>query len=1483
MSNSIDQRIIEMVFDNKQFLEAVADTQSTLAKLNQSLKLQGATEGLDDVDKAAKGIGLGSIASGIDAISSKFSTMGIIGVATLTNITNKIVDAGVKMAKDFVFDPIHDGFTNYETQINAVQTILANTAAEGTKIGDVNKALAVLNTYANQTVYNFSDMAKNIGTFTAAGVGLQTSVDSIKGIANLAAMSGASSEQASSAMYQLSQAIASGSVKLQDWNSVVNAGLGGKTFQDALITTAKNSGVAIDSIISKAGSFRNSLQSGWLTSDILTKTLTQFTGDLSVAQLKAMGYTDQQAAQIFQMGQTALNAATKIKTMTQLTQALKEEVGTAYAAIFKTVFGDIGQATDLFSGIHNAAENFLTAPIYELNTFLQEWETLGGRTDLITALTYVFDDLGEMMGIVAKAFKTIFPPTTAQTLYNITESFLQLVNSFKIGGKTQDELVRSFEGLFSIISIIVFVIKQLGGQLLALLGYTRESSSGFLSITANIGDFLVKLKNLIENSDGVTEFFGYLGQAMALPINLIQYLVAEVEDLVNKFKGVESSKASDELGNIAKQLTPLAALGKLADDAWTGLITHLAGFITFITPFADKVGDEFKQLGQAIISSIGSLNFNDVLNLIDTGLFGGLILLVKKFVTKFKGGGDSELSGFVDTIKETFEGLTETLETMQTTLKAATLLEIAISVGVLAVSMSVLSKIDQAGLIRSGIAITAMITDLVGSMTIFQKFVGAEDAGKMLILMGSLILLGGAVDVLAGAVKKIAGLTWDQLERGLTGLTTILAELAGTIKLMGSPEGMIASGLGLSAFAKGVDVLATAVIKISVLNWDQMAKGLVGVGGLLASLGLFSKFAESDTIGLTSGAGIILMAQGISILADVMQRIAKMSWQDIAKGLTGVAGGLGIIAGALALIPSGSIFSAAAVLIVAESLGLIGDALQKMSSFSWQEIGKGMTSLAGSLGLIAAALALLPPQTLLSAASIYIVAASLGLITDALVKMGGQTWVQISKGLVELAGALTIIGIAVVFMEESLPGAAAILVVAAALDLLAPVLLAFGNMSWDSIGKSMTMLAGVFIIFGAAAVLLAPLTPILLAIGAAIALLGVGMLAAGAGVLLFSVGLTALSIAGAAGAAAMVAIVSGLIGLLPEVGKEIGLAVVAFATVIATAGPAIVGALTTVLDSLLTTIDKEAPKINTTFLLLLNLLVKDVEDEVPKLVIAGVNLLIGLLNGISNNIGRVGTAATNVITTFIKSIGSNALQVTQAAFTTIITFVNGLAQQCKTDIPQLESAGLNLAKAIVEGMVDGLKNGVSDVAGAAKSLAGSALSSIGNFLDIGSPSKKARILGQYAGQGFTLGIDDSADGVNSSAENLGKVALTSMAKTISGMGDMIMAGVDANPTIKPSLDLTDVKNTASQLSGIMGVKPISVGASYSSAVNASAGYSANQTAVTDIPTIDSPAEFNFTQNNYSPKAISAVDLYRQTNNQLSKARGVLAYQSGGTE
>lgn len=418
--SSIDQRIVEMQFDNRQFESGVKTTISTLDRLKQKLNFGKSAQSLDDLSKASKRFSLDGLASSVEYIASKFSFMGVMGITAMQRISNAAITTGKRLVSALTIDPVRSGLSEYETQIRSVQTILSNTRSKGTTLDQVNAALDELNAYADRTIYNFTEMTRNIGTFTAAGVDLDTSVAAIKGISNLAAVSGSTPQQAATAMYQLSQALASGTIRLMDWNSVVNAGMGGEVFQDALKETARVHGIAIDDMIEKEGSFRETLQNGWLTSEVMLETLQKFTGDLSKEQILAMGYTEDQANEIIALGKDANDAATKVKTFSDLIDTTKEALGSGWAQSWEFIIGDFEAARTLWTDVSNALNEIIGESADARNSMLKAWADAGGRTDLIEGLTDIFGALWNIVTAVGDAMDDIFPPATVDTLLNIS-------------------------------------------------------------------------------------------------------------------------------------------------------------------------------------------------------------------------------------------------------------------------------------------------------------------------------------------------------------------------------------------------------------------------------------------------------------------------------------------------------------------------------------------------------------------------------------------------------------------------------------------------------------------------------------------------------------------------------------------------------------------------------------------------------------------------------------------------------------------------------------------------------------------------------------------------------------------------------------------------------------------------------------------------------------------------------------------------------
>ena len=355
MSNTRNEEtmVARMQFDNKQFERDVAVTMSSIDKLKSKLGFSGAAKGLAEVGNEAKKVSFDGISSGIDAVRVKFSALDVAAATVFSNLTNKAMALGSSIASAMTTQPLKDGLTEYETQINAIQTILNNTKRHGSTLKDVNDALDELNTYADKTIYNFTEMTDAIGQFTTAGIDLDTSVNAVKGISNLAAYVGAPASDASRAMFQLSQALSTGSVRLQDWMSLEHtAGMAGKEFQERLIETARVLGTGVDDALEKHGQvFRESLKEDWLTVDVLNQTLAQFAGEVDEATLRAQGFSESQIQHIMELGEQATDAATKVKTFSQLIDTLKEAMGSGWTKSWQLIIGDFEQAQELWTHV----------------------------------------------------------------------------------------------------------------------------------------------------------------------------------------------------------------------------------------------------------------------------------------------------------------------------------------------------------------------------------------------------------------------------------------------------------------------------------------------------------------------------------------------------------------------------------------------------------------------------------------------------------------------------------------------------------------------------------------------------------------------------------------------------------------------------------------------------------------------------------------------------------------------------------------------------------------------------------------------------------------------------------------------------------------------------------------------------------------------------------------------------------------------------
>lgn len=1257
MSTTVDERVVEMRFDNKQFEQNIQTSLSSLDKLKKSLNLEGAAKGLETVNDAANKCSgnMSPLSNAVETVRVRFSALEVMAITALQNITNSALAAGKNLVSAFTIDPIKSGFEEYETQINAVQTILANTSSKGTTLDQVNNALDELNHYADMTIYNFTEMTRNIGTFTAAGVDLDTSVAAIKGIANLAAVSGSNSQQASTAMYQLSQALAAGTVKLQDWNSVVNAGMGGQVFQDALKETAKVHGIAIDEMIKDEGSFRETLSKGWLTSDILTETLAKFTGDLNEDQLRTMGYTDDQIKSIIEMGKTANDAATKVKTFTQLFDTLKEAAQSGWTQSWEIIVGDFEEAKELLTEVSDTFSAVINASADARNKMLQDWKDLGGRTMMIEAVKNVFEGLVSVAKPVREAFNEIFPPMTGKQLAEITERIRDLTAKFKMGEESSKNLKNTFKGVFAVLDIIGQAFKAVAGGVGELIGLFLPAGNGVLSLIGSFGEYLVKLDETVKKTD-------VFGKAVSTVVDIVKTAITFVKTAGEKFDfpGFELfhsflERVHDRMAQIGDGAGKMKS-GVIVAFEMMGEALEKCKFLkvmealwTAVKVIAGGIADAVGTMMRTLAEKLGDADFSGVLDVLNSIAVGGIALSISKFLKSVTEPLEG-LNGVLEGVTGILDGVRGCFEAYQTNLKAGTLLKIGAAIALLAGSIVAISLIDSDKLSASLGAITVLFANLLGAMAIFNKI--SSDTGKVAKACTAMIAMSVAVYILAGALKKVSDLDWGELARGLVGIAGLTTIVVASSKAMASGRKQVMKGAtSLIIFGAAIKILASACKDLSKLQWDELRRGLTGVGVLFAEMAVFLRVAKFNGKMISTATGIVILAAAMKVLASACKDFGQMEWSEIGKGLAGIGGLLAELAVFTNLAGNAKhvMSTGVALIAIGAAMKIFASAVKDFGQLQWDEIGRGLTAMGGALAEVAIAVNLMPKNMIGIGTGLVIVGAALEIIANCMSKFGGMQWEEIGRGLTVMGGALAELAISLNFMKGTLGGSAALLVASTALAILAPVLSILGALSWEAIAKGLISIAGAFTIIGVAGAVLTPLVPTILALSGAFALIGVGVLTIGAGLLAagtglsaLAIGFTALATAGAAGATAIVAaltvIVTGIAGLIPAVLTKVGEGIIAICKVIAAGAPAIGEAVKAVILTLIDVFVSCVPQLADGALQLVVGVLAALATYTPQIVDLAFKFIIGILEGIASNLPSLIKAGIDVLMAFFAGV-----------------------------------------------------------------------------------------------------------------------------------------------------------------------------------------------------------------------------------------------------
>lgn len=1317
MSDADENQVLNMRINNKQFLKGAADSSRAIDSLNKS------------IDSATKGRGMQDLGKGVETVKARFSALQVMGVTALATITNKAVNAGLSLAKSFTVQPITDGFREYEKLLKSTQTIMANTQKSSKVVGG---ALDELNTYADQTIYNFGQMADAIGKFTAAGVKLDPAVNAIRGMSNTAALFGSDANQLNTAMYQMSQALATGTIKLMDWNSLVNAGMGGKNMQKILKQTARSfgdHGKAMDAAIAKGGSFRDSLQYGWLSADIFTKGMEVMGGATrkafkdvdqmrklgydataisalqagkSVAftakHLRKMGYSKEASVTLSKLASDAMESATKVKSFAQLIDVAKESIGSGWAAVFRQLLGNLEESGKLWTSVGNIVTGAIDKVMGGLVSMLEVWHNLkdqesglNGYQMLWAGIGNIFKSIGNLLSPFLKMFGLIAPSTESagNGLFNLTRFFYNLTVAL--------EKATSATGLLNPV----------------------------ITVLGTVLGILVKVAGLV-----ISYFLDLAG--------LIQPLAISIAGLVQSF--VE----------MAQHLWEVSKAGERLQWLYDKFIELRAAAIEPVVYILKKLADALSAVFQGDFSGAKKL-FNEAIQgfgpLSDALATAGEKL--QQFINKMKELGGpvaQQLAGGLQGIKDLFSTIGQALS--------------SVFGGGSSADASPLTSLSSAS--DKASASGSKFVEVWGNIKTF--FVGVGQA---------LSAAAGIVsDSFSWLVDKAKGLDKADIFKGLSVLFSGAMVLT-VMKFMRALSDVMTTFKGFADLLQGsaIGVLDETTKTLKTMQTGIKAKAIlniaIAVGILAASLWVLSKIDPKDlAVGLGAiGAMMMIMAKSMSMIGNAVGG-------DLKGGATLVAITTSMVAMASAM--------------TALSLAVL--AFGKMDP---KVLMQGMAALAGSIAIMTGAMYVLGmagPWAAAGAAAMVLASASMLIMAAALTAMAGVVMLYskidlnaLGSGLLKMGLVLVGLGLSMLPLVAVAPmllvASAALVVLSAAMLALLGPLAVYAKMKWGTIVSGVAKMGAVLIGLGLAGLIAAPG---LIAVGAAFVLVGVGLLAVGTGLALAGIGLTAIAAAGAAAFAVIITGVEAILMMLPTMGTQVVLAIQVILEELAKASPSIVDSLVKISKEILRGLGELLPNLMTFLDQLLGELLDFFDENRPRLIEHGISFAEDFIQGLTEGSDRLTKAGTDLIVTVIEGMGASASQITEAAANTLEDFLTALDLTIQNHTEDIVSSGRSIAGHLIQGLVLGL---IPDsVQKAFTNFTNSFVNFFKGLLGINSPSTLFMGFGTDIVQGLVLGIRNMIAHAIAMARSLGTSVVNTAVRFLSTLPSRIRSTLSSVPS-----------------------------------------------------------------------------------------------------
>ena len=1305
--SSVDERIVQMKFDNNQFESGVKET-------------------LNSLDNLKKGLNFQNIESGVSALQKRFSTLGIVGMEVTKRLTNAVIDTGKKMV-DATLGQIKSGgmsrALNMEQarfQLEGLGLIekagqkLANGQVVSAQKAEQSwkAALDTINYGVQDTAYGLDAAAKAASMFGASGMSLEEMKTPLRAISGVAAMTGSSYENIADIfttvagngrlmgeqLLQLSSRGLNAAATIADYYNDTHEGAK-KTEKDIREMVSKGEidfatfSAAMDSAFGQHAKDANETFTGSLAN--MKTALSRIGADFAQPYMKAMIPVHNAAGGAIKEVQKWLNREDGL--VANVTSGM-EKLSNIATNVIKTLTGHTDEETGEY--------------------------IFGHVGHLAAALENVLRSIFSIIKPIGSAFKEIFPTASIDTIKKalVYVDMLSFSLREKIA-KQSGNLKEGYKGVFTI-------FKALGNAISFLVSIIKALTAPFGGIINIIGTLIGIVGKAIQR------FYDWASNS-----ELVQKGAQKIVEYVGK--------ASQAIHDFVTNSKVLSFIGNIIGGVATGLSYLGKGIASLFKSFKnsslfDKFAQGFAKIKEALkgFGSGKKIDFNAIF----TGIFTGL----DSFSEKIK-----KVIGFISKID-----FKEVINTGMFAMLTGAILELVGAVDLL-IDKTVVGK---GKIIKLGSQMHSMLIDLD---TYINKNLDTKKLkAKALVILA----MAAALVVLVFAVKSLAQLDTEGLVKGLLSVGILFKMLNSEIDALSKnldtkkSGDMIKTAVALLIFTSAIKSLSKSVVRLGELNWGSLIRGLVGVGALLAGLNLFLNNTDFDKISFSKGLGLLLIAQSLKSMSKAVEKLGNLNLKQLIKGLGGVAVLLTAI-GVFTKIsgdPKHMISAGAGMILLATSMLIFASAVKKFGNLKADEVTQGLFLLAVNLGILAAAVKIMSPGKALGVgAALIVMSVGILAIAGALKILSTISSEGIMIGLVGIIGSLAALGILAVAVNPAklIATAAAIVIFAAGLTLLVPPLVAFGKMKLETICGALAMLAGIFLVFGVAAMALSGAILPMLGLGAAILVLGAGITVTAAGLMLLAAAFAALAVSAAAGAAALVAaittIITGIITMIPAIGAALAEGVLNFLAVLSNGAAQVAVAATKLGMALLTAI--------------VNL--------IPAIVNAGLRLIVGLMQGINSHIGAIASLAIQIVGNFILGIAAGIGTIIQAGIALMIAFINGLAQGIRDNTEKVIAAAKNMMSAVVEAILTVLQEllGKIPVIGDDISEAlESAKEGVQDFFDVEEAEKMSS---EYMA-GIKKGIDKGKDGVGRSAKDTGKKAKESTKEGMAGMDAVSQAGVD---------------------------------------------------------------------------------------------------------